>query len=177
MQIRPDGDHRRSHVTGAFMHDTVEGDAGLTEAQRLVAEGGIRKALGLEPGDLRLGLDVARAQLQKGAAREAFRIYAALVVCDPSDPELQVGLANCALHVGENNLALLAASAIVVLSPSDPRGYFFSGRACLALGHKAEAKEDLTEAMELARRARNPLIFDEAGKLLKRLAALAGEQR
>jgi Flp pilus assembly protein TadD len=152
--------------------DTIEPDTQISETQRLIAQGAIRKALGLEPVDLRLGLDVARNQLQKGAVNDAFRIYAALVVCDPSDPELQVGLANCALHVGENNLALQAASAIVALAPSDPRGYFFSGSACLALGHIAEAKEDLAEAIELARHSRNALICTEAKKLLERLAVL-----
>src|SRR5690349_18366954 len=91
-------------------HAPREPEPQLSETQRLIAQGAIRKALGLEPADLRLGLDVARNQLQKGAVNEAFRIYAALVVCDPSDAELQVGLANCALHVGENNLALQAAS-------------------------------------------------------------------
>jgi Flp pilus assembly protein TadD len=155
------------------MHDIIERDAEISEAQRLIAQGAIRKALGLEPVDLRLGLDVARNQLQKGAVGEAFRTYATLVVCDPSDPELQVGLANCALHVGENNLALQAASAVVALAPSDPRGYFFSGRACMALGHFAEAKEDLTEAIELARVPKDALIFNEARKLLERLAVLA----
>jgi Flp pilus assembly protein TadD len=155
------------------MHDIVQRDTEISEAQRLVAQGAIRKALGLEPIDLRLGLDVARNQLQKGAVSEAFRTYATLVMCDPSDPELQVGLANCALHVGENNLALQAASAIVTLTPSDPRGYFFSGSACLALGHIDEAKEDLTKAIELARNARNTLIFGEASKLMARIALLA----
>jgi Flp pilus assembly protein TadD len=155
------------------MHDIIERDADISEAQRLIARGAIRKALGLEPVDLRLGLDVARNQLQKGAVSEAFRTYATLVVCDPSDPELQVGLANCALHVGENNLALQAASAVVALAPSDPRGYFFSGRACLALGLMTEAKEDLTQAIELARNARNALIFGEASKLIERLADTA----
>jgi Flp pilus assembly protein TadD len=155
------------------MHDIIERDAEISEAQRLIAQGAIRKALGLEPIDLRLGLDVARLQLQKGAVNDAFRTYATLVVCDPSDPELQVGLANCALHAGENNLALQAASAVVALVPSDPRGYLFSGRACLELGHMTEAKEDLTKAMELARSAKNALIFGEARKLIERLAILA----
>ncbi|MBR0988347.1 pathogenicity island protein [Bradyrhizobium liaoningense] len=156
------------------MHDTGERAAELGEAERLIAQGAVRKALGLEPVDLRLGLDVARNQLQKGAPIEAFRTYAALVVCDPSDPELQAGLANCALVLGENSLALHAASAIVALAPSDPRGYFFSGRACLAMGQLAEAIEDLTESMRLARAPRGdaPAILEEARKLLDRIAVL-----
>jgi Flp pilus assembly protein TadD len=161
-------------VIGVFMHDTIERGTEISDAQRLIAGGAIRKAFGLEPIDLRLGLDIARNQLRSGNAGSAFRIYATLVVSDPSDPELQVGLANCALHVGENNLALQAASAIVALTASDPRGYYFSGRACLALGHIAEAKEDLTKAIELARNSsKDALIFDEARKLLERLAVLA----
>jgi Flp pilus assembly protein TadD len=168
---------RQSVKTEIAKQDVIDqgntkGEPQLNEAQRLIAQGAIRKALGLEPSDLRLGLDVARNQLQRGDAREAFRMYAALVVCDPSDSELQVGLANCALYMGENALALQAASAIVTLAPSDPRGYFFSGRACLALGYVMEAKEDLTQALEFATRAKNKLIADEAKKYLERIAVL-----
>lgn len=166
----------RTGLTSEPMADAKGGDAdigaGVTETQRLIAQGAIRKALGLQPSDLRLGLDVARNHLQIGAVADAFRIYAALVVCDPSDPELQVGLANCALHVGEHNLALQAASAIVALTPSDPRGYFFSGSACFSLGHIAEAKEDLAEAIELARRSKDALICAEARKILERITLL-----
>lgn len=156
------------------MPDTGERATELGEAQRLIAQGAVRKALGLEPVDLRLGLDVARNQLQKGAPIEAFGTYAALVVCDPSDPELQAGLANCALLLGENSLALHAASAIVALAPSDPRGYFFSGRACLAMGQLAEATEDLTEAIRLAGGPQGDAaaIREEARKLLDRIALL-----
>ncbi|PDT90807.1 pathogenicity island protein [Bradyrhizobium sp. Y36] len=154
--------------------DTGERVTELGEAQRLIAQGAVRKALGLEPVDLRLGLDIARNQLQKGAPIEAFQTYAALVVCDPSDPELQAGLANCALLLGENSLALHAASAIVALAPSDPRGYFLSGRACLAMGQLTEANEDLTEAMRLARGPQGDAaaILDESRKLLDRIALL-----
>jgi Flp pilus assembly protein TadD len=169
----PDINFLRCGFIGAIMHDTIERGTETSDAQRLIAEGAIRKAFGLEPIDLRLGLDVARNQLRSGNVKAAFRIYATLVVCDPSDPELQVGLANCALHVGENNLALQAASAIVALTPSDPRGYFFSGRACLALGHIAEAKEDLNAAIEFSRNSKDALIFGEASKLIERLADLA----
>ena len=154
------------------MQDTIERDTQAGEIESLIAQGAIRKALGLKSTDLRLGLDVARNQLLRGATSEALRTYAALVVCDPSDPELQVGLANCALQMGESSLALQAASAVVALTPRDPRGYFLSGRACLALGFAAEAKEDLTEAMEAARRAKDVALFEESRKLLDRLSAL-----
>ena len=147
--------------------------ANLSEAQRLLVGGAIRKKLGLESMDLHLGLDLARNQMQRGATTEAFRTYVALVLCDPSDPELQIGLANCALQVGEDELALQAASAVVALAPSDPRGYYLSGRACVGLGHYPEAKEDLTDALTFARSAKNAVIFEEADKLLKKLAALS----
>jgi Flp pilus assembly protein TadD len=151
---------------GALMEDAITKDIRATDIERVIAQGGIRKALGLRPLDLRLGLDFARTQLQRGAVREALRTYVALVLCDPSDPELQVGLANCALHVRENDLALQAASVVIVLAPSDPRGYYLSGRACFALGYRAEAVEDLTKSLELAESSGNALITGEAKKLL-----------
>lgn len=148
------------------MDDTITKNMPVAEIQRLIAQGGIRKALGLQPLDLRLGLDLARSQLLRGAFGEAFRTYVALVLCDPSDPELQVGLANCALHVKENDLALHAASVVIALAPSDPRGYFLSGRACFALGYFPEAREDLTKSLELAQNSGNAPILAESKKLL-----------
>jgi Flp pilus assembly protein TadD len=148
------------------MDDATTKDIQVADIERVIAQGGIRKALGLRPLDLRLGLDLARTQLQRGAFDEALRTYVALVLCDPSDPELQVGLANCAVHVKENDLALQAASVVIALTPSDPRGYFLSGRACLALGYLAEATEDLTRSLELAESSGNAWISGEAKKLL-----------
>jgi tetratricopeptide (TPR) repeat protein len=111
----------------------------------------LRIGLGLETIDLRLGLDYARTLLQRGAFGEAFRAYAALVLCDPTDSELQIGLSNCAWQVGEFELALQAASAAIAIEPTDPRGYCLSGKACLALGQLDEARVDLLMALELAR--------------------------
>jgi Flp pilus assembly protein TadD len=148
------------------MDDGTTRDMTAADLQRLIAQGGIRRALGLQPLDLRLGLDLARTQLQRGATNDAFRTYVMLVLCDPSDPELQVGLANCAIHVKENDLALQAASVVIALTPSDPRGYFLSGRACMALGYRTEAVEDLTRSLELAEASGNALVSGEAKKLL-----------
>jgi Flp pilus assembly protein TadD len=153
--------------------DGIDARPPISDAARLIASGEIRKRLGLEPSDLRLGLDLARNQLLRGATAQALRTYAALVLCEPSEPDFQLGLANCALHLNENELALQAASAAIALRPANPRGYYISGRACLALGHHPEAKEDLTEAIERAREARDTLIVTEAEMLLTRLAALA----
>src|SRR5262245_59355174 len=118
-----------------------------------IAQGAIRKELGLELSDLKPALDIARNLLQRGSRAEAIRMYVALVLCEPANIDFQVGLANCALQIGENHLALHAASAVVALAPADPRGYYLSGRACIGLGHYAEADEDLRDAVEFARRA------------------------
>ncbi len=157
------------------MSDIVESRPAPASPEQLIASGAIRTGLGLESMDLRLGLDLARSQLQRGATPDAFRTYVALVLCDPSDPELQIGLANCALQVQENELALQAASAAVALQPRDPRGYYLSGRACFCLGHLAEAEEDLSDALRLAREARNTALFSEADQLLARLKAVRAQ--
>ena len=142
--------------------------------QRLLIDGGLRKAAGLERGDLNLGLVVAKNQLMRGATLEALRTYTVLVLLDSLNPEFQIGLANCSHQLGEYHLALQAASAIVALDPRNPRGYYFSGRACLALGHYAEAEEDLTDAIKFGRDARDAVIVQEADVLLKKLAVLKG---
>ena len=57
------------------------------------------------------------------------------------------------------------------MAPADPRGYLLSGRACLGLGHLAEAAEDLRDAVDFGRKSRDPLIVDEASKLLQTLSS------
>lgn len=148
--------------------------ATTADMQRAIVEGSIRKELGLEPGDLRLGLDVARNMLHRGAIGEALRLYAALVLCEPAGVDFQVGLANCALQAGESDLALHAASAVIALAPRDPRGYLLSAKACLALGRVTEAEEDLKDAVAFGRDARNAAIVEDASGLLQRLASLNG---
>lgn len=141
----------------------------VSAEQHTTIEETIRVRLGLESIDLRIGLDVARAQLQKGNVNEAFRTYATLVLCDPFDPELQVGVANCALHIQEYALALQAASAVVALVPSDPRGYCLSAKACIGLGQPQEAHEDLTSALELAGSSKDASLKQEIQLLLSEL--------
>ncbi|QJP15549.1 tetratricopeptide repeat protein [Starkeya sp. ORNL1] len=154
------------------MNVSVE-DSNTREAmvQSLVG-GALRKELGIESADLQIGLDVARRHLQRGAAAEAMRVYVALVLCDPMVVDFQVGLANCALQLEENPLALQAASAVIALAPRDSRGYLLSGRACLALGHHAEAEEDLRDAVTFGQAERNAVVVNDARQLLQTLAAI-----
>ena len=146
--------------------------APMTEAQRNIMTGSVRKALGLESDDLRLGLRLAANRMRRGAASEALRVYVALVLCEPMNGEFQVSLANCALQLGEFCLALQAASVVIAVEPENHRGYYLSGRACLALGHSAEAEEDFRRALDLAKKAKDSCLFSEIDLLLKRLAAL-----
>jgi Flp pilus assembly protein TadD len=155
------------------MNEIADRSSPISEPERLIASGAIRRGLGLESVDLRFGLELARGQMKRGAMQEAFRTHVALVLCDPSDVELQIGLANCALQVEENELALQAASAAIALAPDSPRSYYLSARACIALGHLAEAEEDLADAAALARKARDGQMFAEADQLLTKLRVLA----
>lgn len=136
-------------------------------------EGSLRKEIGLKSEDLSVGLEVARNHLKRGAPAEALRMYVGLILCEPMNVDFQVGLANCAITLGEDHLALQAASAVVALAPRDPRGYYLSGRACLGLGHLAEAEEDLNDALAHARKTGDATVASEAQRLLKTLTAIA----
>jgi tetratricopeptide (TPR) repeat protein len=149
-----------------------QGSGDLNGALLDFVNGAIRKELGLEAIDLQAGLAVAKNYLKRGAHLEAMRTYVALVLCEPANVDCQVGLANCALLMEEHHLALQAASAIVAMAPSDARGYLLSGRACLGLGHLAEAAEDLRDAVEFGRSSRDSAIVNEANQLLQKLASM-----
>jgi Flp pilus assembly protein TadD len=136
--------------------------------------GAIGRRLGLTTEELQLGLLIARNQLLRGAGDQALRTYTALVLCEPMSAEFQTGLANCALQIGQHHLALQAASALVALEPHNPKGYYFSGRASLGLKRYAEAREDLQEAVTLARKQSDAAVLREAEKLLALLASVAG---
>lgn len=128
-------------------------------------QGALAQELGLGEKELGLALAVANVKLKSGNPEKALSMYAMLVLCKPTDVEYQCGLANCALQMHEYELALQAASAIVGLSPADCRGYYFSGAACLGLGHLDEAREDIADALSFAENSAHPDIHDASRKL------------
>lgn len=148
--------------------------AKFRELMDALCSGKVRDSLGLKSEDLQLGLTLARNQLERGAKREAMRIYTALVLCEPMNPEFQLGLANCAAAMGNHHLTLQAASAVIALDPNHARGFYLSGRACLALGLKSEAQEDFREAIELGRAAKDAKIVAEAKRLLGQIGETSG---
>ncbi len=133
----------------------------------------VRKQLGIQALDAGVCLELARAEEQRGAVRDALQIYIGLVLSEPCHVEGQIGLAGCALQNGQDAFALQAASLVIALAPTDPRGYLLSGQACLALRQTKEAKEDLTDAIKVARRANNTAVEAAANQLLSTLAAAA----
>ncbi len=130
----------------------------------LLLTGAMAQELGLGEKELGLALAVANMKLKSGKAEEALSMYAILVLCKPMDVEYQCGLANCALLMNEYEMTLQAASAIVRLAPSDCRGYYFSGVACLGLGHLDEAREDIADALTFAQSGTHPDIHDASRK-------------
>lgn len=142
-----------------------------TFAAEMFEKGGFAGELGLKKSDLRIGLDLAKNRREKGEHVEALQLYAALVMCDMQEPDFQLGLADCAYEMGQFELCLQAASALILLSPGNPAGYYLSGAACLGLGHADEAREDLTEARDMARETRNTVIFQQSDRLLSALGA------
>jgi len=146
--------------------------AALGKSKDAILSGAIRDMLGLTNEDLKLGLEVAANRLQRGAHRDALRIYAALVLCEPTNVAFQIGLANCALLLHENCLALQAASFVITSEPKNARGYLLSGRACLGLGCWKEAEEDLRRASELAKQNRDANLYASAEALMQKLRVI-----
>lgn len=155
------------------MDATMTINAALEEAGRLIVDAKIGERLGLETADLKVGLEVAKSFLDRGAPEKAMQIYVALVLCQPTVAEFQIGLANCALRMDEYYVAMQAASAVIAMEPANPRGYFLSGRACMALGLNDEAIEDFTEAAKFAKLSNDRLIIGEAERLLATLRNVA----
>ena len=129
----------------------------------------LARQCGITTDDLNAVAHVAHTRLAAGAVEEAQKIYAILVVLEPAQTGYQVGLADAAMLAGNADLALQAAAAIISIAPADPRGYFLSGRACLALGMLDEAREDLSEAIDLARTGRDSAMFEKANAMLTRI--------
>jgi Flp pilus assembly protein TadD len=121
--------------------------------------GAFRDELGLESGDLDLMLDLARQKMVAGKLGEAIAIYSHIVFIEPGNSNYLLGLANCAIEAGSHNLALYAASLLVAIDPENPRAYYFSGVACKALGHLAEAEEDFRDALRLAEESSDALVI------------------
>jgi Flp pilus assembly protein TadD len=126
----------------------------------------LRESYGLNIEDLRAMAHVAHLKMTSADFAGAFRIYSVLALMAPEEVGFQVGLADAAIAERDFELALTAASLIISINPSDARGFYLSGRASLALGMHAEAREDLQTALEVARAARDTNTHELAERLL-----------
>ncbi|PTW56674.1 hypothetical protein C8N35_111137 [Breoghania corrubedonensis] len=131
--------------------------------------GALRDELGLKSEDLQIALGVANMKNKAGNSLTALRMYMALVLCEPSNFHCLQGLANCTLKNGLYEAALEASSAMIVLKPKNPFGYYFSGSACLAMGHFAEAREDMADALKFADADEHHALSGECRRLLQQL--------
>jgi predicted Zn-dependent protease len=154
-----------------IMSSVMPSDGANSDFTNDFVNGDLRKKLGLNVKDLRVGLDVAQVMLQRDDTSGAMRIYLALVLCEPKEVDFQVGLANCALLMNEPHVALQAASVVIALSPRDPRGYFLSGRSCMDIGSRTEAKEDFADAIRWGKAANDAGIVAQAQVFLDVLEA------
>ncbi|EHS51792.1 hypothetical protein PDO_5038 [Rhizobium sp. PDO1-076] len=134
-------------------------------------EGGLQKQLGLMDGDLELALGIANSKMACGDFATAFKIYCCLVLCKPDNFHHQQGLANFCIKFDEFEVALQAASTMVMLKPDDPLGYYLSGKACLGLGHRHEANEDIADALKFAGMKDNVALQRECQRLLFQINA------
>jgi len=135
-------------------------------------EGRLREHLGLTEEDLDLALDLGNAKMKIGDMVAAFRIYSTLVLCDPGNFRYQQGLANLCLKIGEFEVTIQAASSMIALKPDNALGYYFSGAACLAIGHHSEAREDIGDALVFAERNNETLLLAECRKILQQIELL-----
>lgn len=137
---------------------------------------GLAARFGLTATDLHPSARHAAGLLQGGHADEALRIFATLVLAAPEDLGFQLGLSDSALAAGRPEIALQAAAAAISLDPRNPVAYLASGRACLAMGEAALAREDLADALRLAQAAPpGAASHKAAGKLALRLLAGMGD--
>ncbi|KZL06633.1 tetratricopeptide repeat protein [Pseudovibrio sp. Ad26] len=133
---------------------------------KAIAKGAIGRSLGLMKDDINPGLVMAKGLMDTGRTEKALEIYTGLVLLEPINVDVQLGLANCAVQLQQYTLAVQAASAAMVLDPTNPRPYYFSGVACLALGHITEAREDLEDTLKYAKDRKDAEIHQAAQKLL-----------
>lgn len=141
----------------------------LDEDIKAIVNGAIGRQIGLEPEDIKPGILLATNLSKTGRHDKAMEIFSGLLLLQPSNPEIQLGLANCCMQLQNFQLALQAASAAMALDPENPWAYYYSGAACLALGHIVEAKEDLADAVRLGTKMEHAEMKQYAEKLLASL--------
>lgn len=123
--------------------------------------------LGLDSAELSALMGVATNKMMAGRNDEALKLYSILVLLDPHNHTSQLALANCALKAGEFELAMQCASSCIANEPSNPLGYFLSGSACMGMAHMKEAREDFSDAADLAKAAGNGEMYAEARRLMQ----------
>lgn len=150
--------------------DGSHSDRGFEEElMQFWRDGHVRQILGLKQEDLDVILYVANVKLKEGDLVTAYRMYSTVVLCEPNRFKHQQGLANVCLKIGEFEAAIQAASVMVALEPENPLGYYFSGDACVALGHDVEAREDLAEALSRADKLGDAVLQRACLRLVQRL--------
>lgn len=141
---------------------------GVLESTKEKLGEAFRKHFRLPKFHIPLGLELARAEENKGELQAALAIYSVLALSDPLELETQLSLSACAFAVGNRELASQAASLAIALAPTDPRGFMLSAQACIALHLMAEAREDLNNVLDLAKRANDSALADKANEMLSK---------
>lgn len=155
--------------------ETMHSDtlAGLPhDAVTQIWNGALREELGLDAEDLQIALGVANMKQKVGDDLSALRMYMALSLCEPRNCDFLQGLANQTLKMSLYDAALQAGSAMIALKPADPFGYYFSGSACMALGHIEEGREDIGDALTFATAVGNETLARECRRLLQQLETM-----
>ena len=131
------------------------GEFSLRNGSYEEAEGRFEEGIRLNPADVRLLLDLARARLRAGRAREAIEPLKAALSSQPLFYAAQAELGNAYLLMGEFDAAATAYGKYLARNPKDYR-------AACNLGIALEQRGDFKRALE---------VYDDAARRNPRRAA------
>lgn len=102
-----------------------------------------------ELSDLIHEYEIARQALADGHLADAGRMFEGLVQREPREPRFHFGWGLCLQHEGRYQLALSEFAIASLLNPSDAATALRLGECLDLLGHAAEAKDALEDALKL----------------------------
>ena len=138
----------------------------------------LEQALGLEPNNKKVLMELALTYQALGEFRKALTTFLEAATKDPSDPEALFYVGLLYLEINQPKKALRQFQRVLRVNPLYPRVHYFMGRAYLA-GLNPDPQKAIEEAFK--ERKKNPVLADsyllaaEAYSLSRQYAACAQE--